>query len=178
MIELILITLLSQSRPLLAQVTYEQLLNAARQDDAWLMNGKDYTSARFSKLDQINSGNVTRLSAQWIFQTGISGKHEVTPLVAGGVMYVTTPANHVFAVDARTGRALWHYQRSLPPNQALCCGPVNRGLAILGSRLYLATVDSHVMALDAKTGALLWDTEMADHREGFSATLAPLVVKD
>ena len=115
---------------------------------------------------------------------------ECTPLVIDGIMYMTTPWNHAYAIDCKTGSQLWHYQKSLPENLALCCDAVNRGFAAWGDRLYMATLDAHLVCLDRNTGEEIWDT--ADHghrrrRQGSRATstrwptarrCAPLVVKD
>jgi alcohol dehydrogenase (cytochrome c) len=161
-----------------AQVTSERLVNAAREPQQWLMYSGAYDGSRFSPLDQINRTNVQRLSLQWVFQTGVRGRHETTPLVIDGVMYLTTPQNHAYAVDVRTGRPLWHYERNLPKEMSLCCGPQNRGLAALGDRVFMGTLDAHVVSLDAKTGRVRWDVPAADADKGFSFTGAPLVVKD
>jgi alcohol dehydrogenase (cytochrome c) len=161
-----------------AQVTPDRLVNAARDPEQWLMYSGSYDGSRFSPLDQINRTNVQRLSLQWVFQTRIRGTHETTPIVIDGVLYLTTPQNHAYAIDTRTGRPLWHYERALPKEMSLCCGPQNRGLAALGDRLFLGTLDAHVVALDAKTGRVRWDVAAADADKGFSFTGAPLVVKD
>jgi alcohol dehydrogenase (cytochrome c) len=151
---------------------------ASSEPASWLTYSGDYRGWRYSRLSQIDTRNVSRLGLRWVFQSGVAGKLETTPLVFDGLMFVTGPDNHVWALDPRTGRAIWHYQRRLPEKVTLCCGRVNRGLAALGDRLFLATLDAHVVALDAKTGSLLWDVEAADHRLGYSFTLAPLAVKD
>jgi glucose dehydrogenase len=122
--------------------------------------------------------NVGSLALQWVFQTRVQGTHETTHLVIDGVMYLTTPSNHAFAIDVRTGRPLWHYERTLPREMSLCCGPQNRGFGALGDLLFLGTLDAHVVALDAKTGRVRWDVEAAKANEGYSFTGAPLVVKD
>ena len=114
---------------------------------------------------------------------------ECTPLVIDGIMYVTTPWNHAYAIDAKTGSQLWHYQKSLPENLALCCDAVNRGFAASGDRLYMATLDAHLVCLDRNTGEEIWDTaitapgpdgkEVGDiYKMAYSATVAPLVIKD
>ena len=121
---------------------------------------------------------MQRLALQWVFQTGVRGSHETTPLVIDGVMYLTTPQNHAYAIDVRTGRPLWHYERTLPKEMSLCCGPQNRGFAALGDRVFMGTLDAHVVALDAKTGRVRWDVAAADADKGYSFTGAPLVVKD
>src|SRR5882724_9097648 len=148
--------------PARAQVTADRLVNASREPQQWLTYSGSYDGSRFSPLDQINRTNVQRLTLQWVFQSGVRGWHETTPLVVDGVMYLTTPDNHAYAVDVRTGRPLWHYERNLPKEMSLCCGPQNRGLAALGDRLFLGTLDAHVVSLDAKTGRVRWDVAAAD----------------
>src|SRR5262249_49363331 len=132
----------------------------------------------FSLLDQLNPNNIGNMGVRWVFQSGIAGKFETTPIVLDGVMFVTGPENHVWALDARTGRSIWHYQKTLPEKLRACCGHVNRGVGVLGDRLFLATLDAHLVALDAKTGNVVWDVEAADYKTGHSFTVAPLAVKD
>jgi alcohol dehydrogenase (cytochrome c) len=165
-------------RPAVAQVTSERLLNAAREPEQWLTYSGAYNGQRYSPLDQVNRGNVQRLVLQWVFQTGVSTVHQSTPLVVDGIMYLSTPQNHAYAIDVRTGRPLWHYERSLPKDLSLCCGPQNRGLAALGDRVFMGTLDAHVVALDAKTGRVRWDVPAAEAGKGNSFTSAPLVVKN
>jgi alcohol dehydrogenase (cytochrome c) len=169
---------LSAVAPAGAQVTSDRLVNAAREPQQWLTYSGTYEGTRYTPLDQINKANVQRLGLQWVFQTGVRGNHETTPLVIDGVMYVTTPQNHAFALDVRNGRPLWHYERTLPKDLSLCCGMQNRGFAALGDRVFLGTVDAHVVALDAKTGRVRWDVAAADADKGYSFTGAPLAVKD
>jgi alcohol dehydrogenase (cytochrome c) len=159
-------------------LTAARLVNAAREPQQWLTYSGTYNGQRYSGLSQIDRSNVQRLALQWVFQTGVKGDHETTPLVIDGVMYLTAPQNHAFALDIRTGRPLWHYERNLPKEMSLCCGPQNRGLAALGDTVFLGTLDTHVVALDAKTGRVRWDVAAADAATGHSFTGAPLVVKD
>src|SRR6266571_1490363 len=130
-----------------------------------------------AELEQINKDNIGKLRLKWVHQLRTLEKVEATPLVVDGVMYVTRPPNDVLALDAETGRPFWSYVRSLPEKINVCCGQVNRGLAMLGNRLYMGTVDAHLVALDAKTGAVIWDVEVADRTKGYSVTVAPLAVK-
>lgn len=164
--------------PATAQVTSEALTKADKNNEDWLMYGKDYSSTRFSALTDINDKNVKRLVPAWTFQTGVLDGFECTPLVTGGFMYITTPWNHAYAVDAKTGNQVWHYQKKLPDNLALCCDAVNRGFAILGDRLYMTTLDAHLVCLDSQTGNVIWDKTIGDYKTAYSATLAPLIVKD
>lgn len=161
-----------------AQVTAERLLNSAKEPQNWLTYSGDYSGKRFSGLDQINTKNVSTLAAKWVYQTGATGKFETTPLVVDGILYATAPDNRAFALDARTGRPIWMYQRQIPGDIRPCCGRVNRGVAILGGKVFLGTLDAHVIALDAKTGAVVWDVMAADYRTGNSFTGAPLALKN
>jgi alcohol dehydrogenase (cytochrome c) len=164
--------------PAFSQITSERILKASEEPQNWLTYSGNYASWRFSTLDQINTSNVRRIQAQWVYQIAERGIFETTPLVVDGILYGTGPENSAFALDARTGKALWRYQRSLPAKLPTCCGRVNRGLAILGSNLYMATLDAHLIALDAKTGNVIWDVEEADYHQGYTFTVAPLLVKD
>ena len=169
-------------------VDENDLTKAATNDANWLMYGRTYDGHRYSPLNQINTKNVARLIPVWTFQTGVLDGFECTPLVIDGIMYLTTPWNHAYAVDCKTGSQLWHYQKSLPENLALCCDAVNRGFAAWGDRLYMATLDAHLVCLDRNTGEEVWDVPITVPGEGgkesgdiykmaYSATLAPLLVK-
>jgi alcohol dehydrogenase (cytochrome c) len=159
-------------------VTYRELRDGQADASKWLMYGRNYSGWRYSELDEINAGNVARLVPRWMFQTGINGKFETTPLVRDGLMYITAPSNHAFALDLATGRPMWHYAKPVPKGVNLCCGQVNRGFAALGDKLYKVNLESTLVAIDSKTGQEVWETRVEDFRRGYSATLAPLVVKD
>ena len=161
-----------------AQVTFTRLLESSKEPQNWLTYSGDYSGRRFSTLDQISTKNAERLVPKWVFQTAAMGKLEVTPLVVDGILYGTGQDDRVFALDARTGRPIWQYQRQLPGDIRPCCGRVNRGLAILGDKVFLGTMDAHVVALDAKTGNVVWDVAAVDYRKGYSFTLAPLAIKN
>jgi len=159
-------------------VTNEHLLKGLADPGTWLNYGGDYGSQRHSPLTQVTPTNVDQLAVQWAFQTNQLGKFESTPLVLDGLMYFTGPNNTAWAVDARTGRQIWAYRRELPDDMDICCGRVNRGFAVLGNRLFINTLDAHLIALDMKTGSVVWDSVIDDYKLGYSATSAPLVVKD
>ena len=161
-----------------AQVSYQRLLGADHEPQNWLTYSGRYAGWRYSELDQINTGNASRLAMQWTFQVADLGQFETTPLVVDGVLYGTGQNDRAFAVDARTGRPIWRYQRNLPDKLQPCCGAVNRGFAILGNKLFMATLDGHVIALDTKTGNLVWDVKAADSNAAYVFTVAPLVVKN
>jgi alcohol dehydrogenase (cytochrome c) len=161
-----------------AQVTWERIRHADREPGNWLTYSGSLFSHRHSSLTQITAENAANLRVKWVHQLGSTGKVETTPLVVDGVMYVTRPPSDVIALDAETGRPYWTYRRALPDGINVCCGQVNRGVAILGDRLFVGTVDSHLVALDAKTGRVLWDVEVAPRQTGYSLTAAPLIVED
>ena len=166
------------SAPAIAQVTPQRLLNAPQEPQNWLMYSGDYSGKRFSSLQEIKIGNAENLVPKWAYQTMAGGKFETTPLVVDGILYATGQDDRAFALDARTGRPIWQYQRALPGDIRPCCGRVNRGLAILGDKVFMGTLDSHVIALDTKTGNVVWDVTAVDYTKGNSFTLAPLVIKN
>lgn len=133
---------------------------------------------RHSGLSQINTSNASQLGARWMFNIPRSRRLEVTPVVVDGLMYVTM-ANEAYALDAASGRQIWHYSRPLTKGVIGDAGTaINRGVAILGDRVFMVTDNAHLIALNRFTGQLLWDSEMADFRKHYGATSAPLVVKD
>src|SRR5471032_822447 len=92
-------------------ITSRDLLDGLANPSRWLTHSGDYSGQRFSPLTQITPANAGQLAPQWTFQTGVVNKFEATPIVIDGVMYVTGPLNHAWAIDARTGKQIWHYQR-------------------------------------------------------------------
>jgi alcohol dehydrogenase (cytochrome c) len=161
-----------------AQVTSQRLVAAASEPQNWLTYSGNYFSTRYSPLDRITPANVANLKLQWVYQSPVAGNWQTSPLVVDGVMYVTQRLNDVVALDAATGRAFWAFRYTPAADRVVCCGANNRGLAILGDTLFMGTLDAHLIAIDAKTGRQVWKTQVAVTREGYSITLAPLVVKD
>ena len=156
-------------------VSFQRIRNAREEPQNWLTYFGDYQGTHYSRLKSITPANVASLKSQWSFQ--FAGTNvEVTPLVVDGIMFVTGPKNNAAALDARTGRPIWRYARNVPDVHSQCTVMTNRGFAILGDRLYMATLDAHLVALDAKTGSVIWDVVVADYRQGFSITLAPLAL--
>ena len=146
--------------------------------ESWPSYNGDYTGRRFSSLREINKANVGQLRAAWVFHPGNSQRLEATPVVIRGVMYVTS-ANDVLALDARTGRTLWHYSR--PVSSGLlddAAAHKNRGVAVWENFVYSETDDAHLLCLDARSGNLIWDVQYADKVKHYGATSAPLVIKD
>jgi alcohol dehydrogenase (cytochrome c) len=139
--------------------------------DSWLTFHGNYSGQRHANLGEITPENVGQLQQIWRFQTGQNQQIKASPIVANGILYVTTPDN-IWAADVRTGRELWHYQN--PPNNAFHIG--HRGAAIYKDSVYLTTPDCHLVALNAKDGKVKWDVVIADSNKGYWSTNAPLVV--
>ena len=161
-----------------AQATFERIRHAEREPANWLTYSGSYNAQRYSALDQVNVQNVNKLRPLWVYQFDALDKAETTPVVVDGVMYVTESPSNVIALDTRTGRALWSFRRVVPKDVRICCGLVNRGVAILDDLVFVGTVDAHLIALDAKTGSLRWDATVADYKTGHAITAAPLAIKD
>ena len=161
-----------------AQVSFERLLNAEREPDNWLSYSGTLSNHRYSLLDQITTANVEDLELQWVWQARSLEKFEATPLVVDGILYTVQAPNDVVALDAATGRIFWTFAYEPSPDARLCCGRVNRGVAILGDTLFMGTIDAHMLAIDAKSGQLIWKTKVAEAAERYSITMVPLVVGD
>ena len=154
----------AEGAPVFAPVTWERLVNAADEPHNWLMYNGTLDSQRFSRLDQIDRGNVGDLELKWAHHIPQLDRAETTPLVVDGVMFITESPSNVVAVDAVTGRPFWRYDHVLPDDLRVCCGRNNRGVAILDDLLFMSTLDAHLVAIDARTGSLVWNREVADHR--------------
>lgn len=164
--------------PAFSPVTWERLMNAADEPENWLMYSGTLDSQRYSRLDQINTDNVTELEMIWSYQIPVIDRAETVPTVVDGIMFITEAPSNLTAVDAQTGRVYWRYDHEMPDDLRICCGRNNRGVAILGETLFMSTLDAHLVAIDARTGNVLWDREVADYQAGYSKTAAPLIVKD
>ena len=172
--------------PVTENVTYERILDARSESQNWLTYYGAYDGQRYSLLDQVNTENVDRLATAWVFQFGSQGLHagsstyafEAAPIIVDGVMFISGWDGWVWAIDGRTGQQLWQYKHAIPFDVSLCCGNVNRGVAVAKGKVFVATLNAHVIALDATNGARLWDTVHGDVRAGESATVAPLIVKN
>jgi len=144
----------------------------------WVSYNGDYSGRRYSSLSQINTQNIGELRAQWVFHARNSNHLEVTPVVVNGMMFVTS-ANDAFALDARTGRVIWHHSRAISDGLIDDASRhVNRGVALWHDRLYMETDNAHLLCLDVRSGSLIWDIAYADWNKNYGATSAPLVVKD
>jgi alcohol dehydrogenase (cytochrome c) len=144
----------------------------------WLSYNGDYSGRRYSSLSEINKNSLAQLRAAWVFHAHDSSRLEVTPVVANGMMFVTA-SNDAFALDARSGRVVWHHSR--PNAEGLiddASRHITRGVGLWHNRLYMETDNAHLLCLDARSGNLIWDVAYADWNKNYGATSAPLVVKD
>ena len=172
------VTLLICAAPLTAQVSYEQILNAADTPENWLTYNGGYSSQRYSSLTQVTPANVAELELKWMLQDHVFGAWQSNPIVADGIMYITQRPNDIMAVDAVTGSVFWQYRHTNDDETRVCCGANNRGVAILDDRVFMGALDATLLAVDRTNGKLLWETSLADPALGYSITMAPLVVKD
>jgi quinohemoprotein ethanol dehydrogenase len=157
------------------------LRNAGKTGAEWLSYGLTPGETRYSPLNQINASNVSRLGLAWSYDIGIGGgTQEATPLVSNGTIYSITNWSVVYAVDARTGKEKWRWdpevnQTAVRPK--LCCGVVNRGLALYQGKIIAPVNDGRLDALDADTGKFVWEARVAFPQENYTVTMAPRIAK-
>lgn len=172
--------------PVVADVDYERILNAREEPQNWLTYYGAYNGQRYSPLDQINTENVKRIVPAWVFQAGTTGliagastySFEAAPVVVDGIMFVSGWDGWLWALDAKTGVEIWRYKHAVPFDVSLCCGNVNRGVAVAQGKVFFVAANARVLALDATTGKRVWEKTYGDVRAAESATVAPLVVKN
>jgi lanthanide-dependent methanol dehydrogenase len=148
----------------------------------WRLPAGDYSSSRYSSLDQITPANAKSLHAAWTFSTGVLRGHEGQPLVVDNTMYLVTPYPNVsYALDlTREGQPLKWKVRAENSQVAVgiaCCDVVNRGAAFDNGKIFYNLLDGHTVAVDVASGKLLWRTKMGSVEKGETMTMAPLVVK-
>jgi len=153
-------------------VTAERLKSPA--DSDWLLVRRTYDGWGYSPLDQITPANVTRLQPAWVFATGVTNGHEAPPMVNNGVMFVATPGNQIIAIDAKSGGLLWRYRRPLAEDVVLLHA-TSRGVALYGDKVFFAAGEAVLVALDATTGQELWTATVAENKQGYYMSVAPLV---
>jgi len=172
---------LGPSNEVAAQVVDDARIVAADPSE-WLSYGRDYAETHYSPLSQVNAANVSRLSVAWTWDIPKSGARlEATPVVADGVIYATGPKSFVFALDARTGQRLWTWDPAIPDETeggpSICCGDVNRGVAVYGDKVFVGLLDGRLVALDRATGTIAWNVQTTPTGTDYSITMAPRVVK-
>ncbi len=166
-----------QARP----VDDAALRNAGKTGGDWLTYGLNPGESRYSPLNQINASNVSRLGLDWSYDLGPGGgSQEATPLVWNGTLFGITNWSVVFALDARTGKERWRWdpevnQTAVRPR--ICCGIVNRGLALYQGKIIAPVIDGRLQALDAETGKVVWEARVAYPQENYTITMAPRIAK-
>ena len=164
---------------------WPRLTSAPKDPANWLTYWGDLAGTHYSALSEITSANAKNLQSQWTAPMAGEGQIQATPLVVDGIMYTTGPVGaansgttQVFALDAKTGRVIWRFDRPQKVRNQYENNRVNRGVAILDNRLFVGTLDAALIALDARTGKQLWEVQLADTKEGYELTAPPLPVKD
>jgi len=166
-----------------SEVTDGRLLEADKDANNWLTYYRTYNGWRYSPLSQINAQTVKRLTPKWLLSLGEAGNQQATPLVNGDIMIVTSPLgqeiNRVYAVDVTNGRVLWKHEHKLPEELSGLARilSMNRGAALYKDKVYFGTLDAQLIALKAATGEVAWKTTVADFKDGYFFTMAPLAVK-
>jgi len=157
------------------------LRNAGKTGEDWLSYGVTPGETRYSPLNQLNTSNVSRLGLAWTYDSGSGGgNQEGTPLEWNGTLYVETNWSVVFALDARTGKERWRWDPEVNQNAArskICCGIVNRGIAIYQGKIIAPIIDGRLIALDAETGKPVWESRVAYTQNDYSITMAPRIAK-
>jgi PQQ-dependent dehydrogenase (methanol/ethanol family) len=169
----------SPGQPGAASVDGERIAAAAKEPGNWLTHGRTYAEDRFSPLKRIDDRNVDKLGLAWFVDFASRIGLEATPLVVDGVMYTTGVWNVLYALDAKTGKELWHFDPEV--NRAwlryMCCGPANRGPAVWKGKVFIATIDGRLIAVNAADGQPVWDVQTTDLTQPYSITGAPRVVR-
>ena len=165
--------------PRKVRVDASSILASRERPGEWLTFAGNYAGHRHSTLSEITRANIGELKLAWVAQLRSDDAYlESSPIVASNVVFATESPDGVVALDAGTGARVWEFRRPLPPNLQLCCGSINRGAAILDDSVFVSTLDAHVVALNAATGSKRWEVQVADFRDGYSMTGAPLALKD
>jgi len=147
----------------------------------WTTYGGNLYNQRYSGLDQVNTQNVKDLKGAWVYHTNVYStgtSFESVPIVVDGVMYLTGPQSQVYALDARNGQEKWKYIPTIQDlvSLPLCCGQVNRGVAVADGLVFVGQVDGKLTALKQDTGEVAWSVDVGDPRAGYSETMAPIYV--
>ena len=146
---------------------------------SWLSYGRNQSETRYSPLKQINDTNAKRLGLAWTYVVGAGGgNQEGTPLVWNNTLYGITTWSVVYALDASTGKELWRWdpevnQTAVRPK--ICCGIVNRGMALYNGTIIAPVIDGRLVALDALTGKPVWESRVAYPQDWYTLTMAPRI---
>ena len=172
--------LLGIARAQTRRVDDAALKNAGKSGEEWLTYGFSQGETRYSPLNQINPSNVGSLALKWSYDLGNGGgPQEATPLLWNGTLYGVTNWSVVFALDARTGKEKWRWDPEVNPSvrAKLCCGVVNRGLALYNGTIIAAINDGRLQAIDAETGKPVWEARVGYPQDDYTLTMAPRIAK-
>ena len=160
----------SQASNAASSPTTEDFVNAGQDAANWILPAKSYSGNRYSTLGGVTPDNVGQLKHAWTFQVSDDGPMEVAPIIWHGTMYVTSAHDHVYALDAATGKQKWEFEDS--PHVIAFSG--NRGVGLMNGNVYVATLDGHVIALDADTGKKVWDVVGVHDTKNSFYTMSPV----
>jgi quinohemoprotein ethanol dehydrogenase len=157
------------------------LKSAGKTGDEWLTYGVTPQETRYTPANLINADNVSRLGLAWSYDVGQGGGgQEATPLVWNGTLYGITNWSIVFAIDVRTGKEKWRWDPEVNQDAVrpkICCGIVNRGVALYQGMVIAPVIDGRLEALDAETGKVVWESRVGYPQENISVTMAPRIAK-
>lgn len=156
-----------------------QLVASGADRRDWLTYGGSYNEDRYSELDQINPENLDQLGLAWTLDLGTKRGIQATPIVVDGIMYLSGPWSVVWAIDVRKGELIWKYDPEVPKSMSrkLCCGVMNRGVALYQGAVYVGTLDGRLVSIDAIKGTKIWETNTVPENSFYSITGAPRIVK-
>lgn len=160
------------------QVPFERIVDAEAEPENWLTYSGNLNGHRHTALTGFEPERVSDMALDWVAQTRAETKIEASPIVVNGSAYVTLPNSVVMALDARNGRELWRWVPQIDRETRVCCGNVNRGVAVLNGLVFVATLDGRLVALDGSSGTVVWERTVALAVDGYSITVAPLAVED
>jgi len=178
---LVLYAAQSPARPEPGRIDQQQVLESQGKPGNWLHGGRDYGQSHYSPLTQINRDTVTRLGYAWHLDLPMEHGYEATPVMVDGVLYGSGPQGIAFAVDAASGELQWQFDPDIDPQfmRKVCCGVVNRGVALSGDRLFVGALDGYLYALDRHDGSVLWRVDtFTDRGRGYTITGAPYIAND
>lgn len=161
------------------------LREAGKTGDEWITYNMNWAEQRYSPLNQINASNINRIGVAWSYSIPAAAgnpqnRQEATPLVFNGVLYSISPWSIVYAIDAKTGKELWKSDPEVNQQvwqSRICCGVVNRGIALYEGKIIAPVVDGRLRALDAQSGKILWETRVSPENMAYTITMAPRVIK-
>ncbi len=162
----------------LGHITNSRLISVGNEPEVWLTGGRDYHQSYFSPLNSINDKNITKVGYAWSYDIDTTHGFEATPIVVDGIMFSSGPTGTVYAIEATTGEEIWSFTPSIDENvlRKVCCGIVNRGIAVWQNKIFVASIDGYLYALDASTGSIIWKMDtIEDRKRGYTITGSPYI---